>query len=291
MRTSLPRRATKGAYERVVTIMTEWYYQVEDETLGPVSREQIEQKARDGKIEEGTLVREGADGAWIAASDVSGLFGSVPELAEAPAPGPGAGAEAGPEPPTLAPAEEADEQGLDVRRSPLNLRPCSDCGKMVSKQASTCPRCGRAFHQSSFAARYEGEQPVATFVLMSLAAIAFLYLSPLGIYWIAMKLAPDVIQAAEGQEAYTRFTLIVVGLYIFVMLSCTLLGGAVGKPRNAYMTGCFLGLFFGPLGVFTAFAIDKRPQCPQCASRLNGMAKECPNCHARLIWKVRPAWY
>jgi RNA polymerase subunit RPABC4/transcription elongation factor Spt4 len=254
-------------------MMTEWYYQVTGETLGPLSREQLEQKARDGEIEQVTLVREGAEGAWTAASDIPGLFDSLAEPAEPPAGG-------------------GDGQGLDVRRSPLNLRPCSDCGTMVSKQASICPQCGRAFHESSFTARYRGEQPVVIFALMSLLAIVFLFLSPLVVYAIAVKLAPSVIQAGEAQDvAYGRFALVVVALYVFGMLSCTLLGGAVGKPRMAYVTGCFLGLFFGPLGVFTAFAIDKRPQCPQCASRLNGMAKECPNCHARLIWKVRPTWY
>jgi hypothetical protein len=163
---------------------------------------------------------------------------------------------------------------------------------MVSKQASTCPQCGRAFHESSFTARYGGEQPVLMFVFISLLAIAFLFLSPLVVYAIAVKLAPSVIQVGEAEEvASTGFGLVVVGFYVFAMLACTFLGGAVGRPRMAYVTGCLLGLFFGPLGVFAAFAIDKRPQCPQCSSRLNGLAQECPFCHARLVWKVVPTWY
>jgi len=87
------------------------------------------------------------------------------------------------------------------------------------------------------------------------------------------------------------FGLGVVAFYVFSMLACTFLGGAVGRPRMAYVTGCFLGLFFGPLGVFAAFGIDKRPKCPQCSTRLNGLAKECPACHARLVWKTVPLWY
>jgi DNA-directed RNA polymerase subunit RPC12/RpoP len=59
----------------------------------------------------------------------------------------------------------------------------------------------------------------------------------------------------------------------------------------AYYTGLLLGLFFGPLGVFAAFAIDKRPQCPNCLSRLGGLARECPYCHARLIWAKEVRWY
>ena len=184
----------------------------------------------------------------------------------------------------------AEEPG--IQRSPLALRPCSDCGQMVSKQASTCPRCGRAFHESSYTARYQSEQPVVIFALISLLAMAFLFLSPLIVYRVAVTLAPSVIGAGQGQDvAYSRFGLAVVGFYVFAMLACTFLGGAVGRPRMAYVTGCFLGLFFGPLGVFAAFAIDKRPQCPQCSSRLNGLAKECPSCHARLVWKTVPSWY
>jgi len=253
--------------------MAEWYYQAMGETIGPVSWIELEQKATDGEIEQQTEVREGAEGPWTAASEVPGLFAPVAE--------PGAAGSSG-----------EDDREVGVRRSPLNLRPCSDCGTMVSKQASTCPECGRAFHESSFTARYGGEQPVLTFVFISLLAIVFLFLSPLVVYAIAAKLAPSVIHAGESQDlATTGFALIAVALYVFAMLSCTFVGGAVGRPRMAYVTGCFLGLFFGPLGVFAAFAIDKRPQCPQCASRLNGMAPQCPFCHARLIWKVAPTWF
>jgi len=258
--------------------MAEWYYQAMGKTIGPVSWIELEQKATDREIAQETEVREGADGPWTAASEVPGLFAppAEPDTAGASPDG----------------AAEEDDQEVGVRRSPLNLRPCSDCGTMVSKQASTCPECGRAFRESSFTARYGGEQPVLTFVLISLLAIVFLFLSPLVVYAIAAKLAPSVIHAGESQElATTGFALVVVGLYVFAMLACTFVGGAVGRPRMAYVTGCFLGLFFGPLGVFAAFAIDKRPLCPQCSSRLNGMATQCPFCHARLIWKVVPTWY
>lgn len=195
--------------------------------------------------------------------------------------------------PTTEEAVDApDVQDPDIQRSPLALRPCSDCGMMVSKQASTCPKCGRAFHESSFTARQRGEQPVIILVLMSLLGVIFLFASPLVVYRIAVLLAPNVIHPAESEGlAYTLFSLTVVAIYVFAMLACTFLGGAVGRPRMAYITGCFLGLFFGPLGVFAAFGIDKRPKCPQCSTRLNGLAKECPACHARLVWKTVPLWY
>jgi hypothetical protein len=281
----------QGAFQRLETIMSEWYYRALGETIGPVSWLELEQKAGDGEITHETEVREGADGPWTAASQVPGLVDVPAEPAHAAAAGAASGGEV-PAEASPAGAAQQGEQEVGVRRSPLNLRPCSDCGTMVSKQASTCPQCGRAFHESAFTARYGGEQPVLMFVLISLLALAFLFLSPLAVYWIAAKLAPSVIRAGDaGDLAHTGFALVVVGLYVFAMLSCTFLGGAVGRPRMAYVTGCLLGLFFGPLGVFTAFAIDKRPQCPQCSTRLNGLAQECPSCHARLVWKVVPTWY
>jgi len=189
-------------------------------------------------------------------------------------------------------ATQPDVGEPDIRRSPLALRPCSDCGRMVSKQASMCPGCGRAFHESSYTAHHRAEQPVVIFAFITVLAIAYLFLSPLVVYRIAVVLAPSVVQAGEESEmAFAAFGLVVVAFYVFSMLVCTFLGGAVGRPRMAYVTGCFLGLFFGPLGVFAAFAIDKRPQCPQCSSRLDGLAKECPACHARLVWKTVPMWY
>ncbi len=252
--------------------MAEWYYQSMGETVGPVSWIELEQKAKDGEIGPESQVREGIDGPWTAA-------GGVPGLLDAPA-------ESGDE------AAGVDDSGVGVQRSPLSLRPCSDCGRMVSKQASICPECGRAFRESSLTARYGGEQPVLMFVLILLLAAAFLFLSPVAVYFAALKLAPNFLPGAESPDlAYNLFALSAVVLYVFAMLACTFVGGAVGRPRMAYVTGCLLGLFFGPLGVFAAFAIDKRPLCPQCSSRLNGLAQECPYCRARLIWKVVPTWY
>jgi RNA polymerase subunit RPABC4/transcription elongation factor Spt4 len=31
------------------------------------------------------------------------------------------------------------------------LKPCPDCGHQVSKDAATCPQCGRKFHQEQVA--------------------------------------------------------------------------------------------------------------------------------------------
>lgn len=268
--------------------MTEWYYQVAGEVVGPVSLEALKQKAADGEITKETSVREGAEGRWIAASDVEGLLDSAAGPVETAVPvadiEPLASLEPGLE--DVPEGVDVEEQG--VRRSPLSLRPCLDCGTMVSQQADACPNCGRLFHESSPIVRYHGEHPIPVLVFFTALAVLFVLLSPLAVYSIAVRLAPDAVVTNGGAGV---FALIVAAVYAFSMIACGLLGRAVGAPRMASVTGLFLGLFFGPLGVFAAFAIDKRPQCCHCSSRLDGLARECPYCHARLIWQVEAAWY
>ena len=266
--------------------MAQWYYQVMDEILGPVSLDELKEKVEDGEIDDKSLVRQGAGGEWVVVSDVEELErpmvvplddlqpeGDEDSLADITADS------------EVAPAAE---EGRDVKRSPLSLRPCSDCGTMVSKQASVCPNCGRSFHESSVDVRYKGEHPVPVLAFFTILAIAFVALSPLVIYFVAESIAG---QFTDSGETRMKIGLALAGLQLVSMITCTLMGGAVGKPRMAYVTGLFLGLFFGPLGVFVASAVDKRPKCGQCFSRLNGLPRECPSCHARLIWKVETSWY
>jgi hypothetical protein len=267
--------------------MTQWYYQDAGDVRGPLSLEELKRKAADGDLGSGSLVRDGADGPWVAASE-------VPQLAPLPADSAGVAPpvqqidsaipmELGPE----GVPDSADEQKQSVRRSPLALHPCQDCGHMVSRQASACPQCGRLFYESAMTIRYPGEHPVPVLIFFSVLAVAFILLSPPAVYFVASSLASKFIESAEVGGVATIVTI----AFACSMIASAVLGGAVGKPRMAYITGLFLGLFFGPLGVFAAFAIDKRPQCCHCSSRLDGLARECPQCHARLTWKVEPSWY
>ena len=70
----------------------------------------------------------------------------------------------------------------------------------------------------------------------------------------------------------------------FLVIPCAVLGCVVGTRKNAAAEGLVLGLIFGPLGVIVTFAIDKRPQCYQCAGRLDDQPKVCPHCRAELAW-------
>jgi hypothetical protein len=258
----------------------QWYYQVSGEVFGPVSVEELQRKAGDNTISGDSLVREGTDGPWLDAKEVSHLSSLLLETHEVAPSGEAVMdlVEGSPEP---------EDQKLSVDRSPLSLHPCLDCGKMVSRQARACPNCGRLFHESSMMIRYRGEQPVPILVLFTVLAIAFVLLGPLAAYFLTINIMSKFIESTEAGGV----ALVVTIVFACSIIASAVLGGAVGKPRMAYLTGIFLGVFFGPLGVFAAFAIDKRPQCRHCSSRLDGLSRECPSCHARLTWKVEPSWF
>ena len=268
--------------------MAHWYYQVMDEILGPVSLDELKEKIEDGEIDDRSLVRQGAGGEWVAVSHVEELKQSMVERLDDLQPEGDEDSLANITTGSEVASEPADDESRDVKRSPLSLRPCSDCGTMVSKQASVCPNCGRAFHESSVEARYKGEQPVPVLAFFTTLAIAFAALSPMVVYFVAELIAG---QFTDSDATCMIIGLALAGLQLVSMITCALMGGALGKTRMAYVTGLFLGLFFGPLGVFVASAIDKRPQCGQCFSRLSGLPRECPSCHSRLIWKVETSWY
>jgi RNA polymerase subunit RPABC4/transcription elongation factor Spt4 len=248
----------------------------------------LREKADAGEITETTRTREGPDGVWRAAALVEGLFlepvgpAAIETLVES---GESAfGAEAEPEPL----ADGVGDHDHLVQRSPLTLRPCADCGKMVSRHARECPECGRAFRVSTFEVPYAGEHPIPVWVFFSLLATAFVLLSPLAVHRLVLTVASRV---PEGGELAGQLAVVVAGCYVVSMLCCAGLGSAVGAPRMAYFTGLLLGLFFGPLGVFAAFAIDKRPHCLNCFARVNGLARECPSCHVGLTWVLTKRWY
>lgn len=268
--------------------MAQWYYQVMDEILGPVSIDELNDKITAGEIDDKSLVRQGAGGEWVVASDVDEFYHALVAPLDDPATDDDEPSLNDIETETAAPPEPDSGEGRDVRRSPLALRPCSDCGTMVSKQASVCPKCGRSFHESTVEVRYKGEQPVPVLAFFSVLALAFAILSPLAFYIVSKAIA---VQFIENGITCMTIGLAMAGLQLVLMITCTLMGGAVGRPRMAYVTGLFLGLFFGPLGVFVASAIDKRPRCRQCHGRLGGLPRECPSCHSRLIWKVETSWY
>jgi hypothetical protein len=250
--------------------MSQWYVQLADKVYGPMPPEDLHRRVMAGQIPPESPVSEAPTGPWTAAARVPGLL--------TPTWGDGV-------PPSM-PAR--GEQQPAARRPLLALRPCPDCGEMVSQQAGTCPRCGRALLLTTLDVPYRGEHPVTVLAFFVVLAFAFILVTPVLTYFGA-----DAISASMGatEAVRGRIAFYTAAAYTVSMVICSILGQAVGATRMAYYTGVFLGLFFGPLGILVAFAVDKRTQCPNCCSRLGGLARECPYCHTRLRWEQRRRWY
>lgn len=87
---------------------------------------------------------------------------------------------------------------------------------------------------------------------------------------------PPLVQEIEDLARFIRF------LIIYEIIAATFCGLLVGERRERGLAGAALGFFFGPLGVLAAFALDARPRCPQCCSRVERPATVCPGCGLQL---------
>lgn len=83
---------------------TEWYYQIMNDVVGPLSGRQLLDKVRAGQVKEDTLVRKD-DSQWVPARQVSGL--------------------------------------LDAVAKPQSQRVCPYCGQTVDPPPTTCRGCNR----------------------------------------------------------------------------------------------------------------------------------------------------
>lgn len=63
-----------------------WYYQIMGEVVGPLSADEVRAHAQNGLITPDTLVRKGAEGRWVTAHRVKGLFDRKPATAPSPPP-------------------------------------------------------------------------------------------------------------------------------------------------------------------------------------------------------------
>lgn len=104
----------------------EWFYRRAGEITGPLTAAQLREHALAEKVAPLDYVRRGADGNWVPASKVKGLFDPPPAVEAAPDPEP-----------VLSVAAEAAPAATNPK-----LIDCPDCGKSVSKRAEQCPHCG-----------------------------------------------------------------------------------------------------------------------------------------------------
>lgn len=80
--------------------MTQWFYRSQGRAVGPLSPQELLQKAKLGEVRRDTLVRKGLAGEWVAAWRVAGLFTSPPIVSAETA---AASRPARPQPPPLPP--------------------------------------------------------------------------------------------------------------------------------------------------------------------------------------------
>ncbi len=75
-----------------------------------------------------------------------------------------------------------------------------------------------------------------------------------------------------------------LALWLLLAIPCGIVGAIIAQQKNAGGQGFLLGLFFGPLGVLAAFAMDNRPCCPKCHGRLDGRPEVCRHCNSPIDW-------
>ncbi len=142
-----------------------WYIKSDSGVKGPFAAAVLKGMAQQGEVVPATLVRHGADGNWVVASQVKGLFGQ----AEPPIAAPPIQNVSGSNMADLldeAAEEEAARKQQQERMAELlteaeqeadrkqqqqvssdserasRLVPCVDCEKPISRLASICPSCG-----------------------------------------------------------------------------------------------------------------------------------------------------
>ena len=162
----LPKRDSCRAVHGETAMATEWYFRAQGKEWGPVSGSKLRSLAQNSQIGADTYVRKGADGDWVPAKRVKGLFEPVQQRSQREGKPPG-------EPVAASPSVAASEDPIAaVARCPKCSHPrenaipgstiecmhcghsftvpgvpdrptCSWCGKSLASATSRCAECGR----------------------------------------------------------------------------------------------------------------------------------------------------
>jgi hypothetical protein len=77
---------------------------------------------------------------------------------------------------------------------------------------------------------------------------------------------------------------------IFFWVACGIIAAGIASQKKAGITGFFLGLFFGPLGVLGACFLDERERCPHCRHRVDDGVRICGVCRQPINWASSVGW-
>ena len=68
-----------------------------------------------------------------------------------------------------------------------------------------------------------------------------------------------------------------------IWLVCAAISASIGAKKGEGISGFFIGLFFGPLGILIAlFSKGNRIACGSCKELINKDASKCPKCTAQV---------
>lgn len=103
-----------------------FYVEIDGEERGPIDSMQLRALAERGALRRENWIRKAESNHWHPAHEVKGLFTEEEEL---------------PADALVLVETPTEEPTVDVSTI-TNLRPCPDCGRMVSRRADQCPGCG-----------------------------------------------------------------------------------------------------------------------------------------------------
>ena len=196
----------------------DWFWSQRGATLGPVDFTEIRRLVGNGSIARDTWVFDPAQGAWVTADSIAGLFVSTP-----PAAGPASAFAASPAAPPTTPPDAAPAAVF-----------CRFCGAQNDPTASRCASCGR---EQGATASSDGIDPkvaevicrasiLAAPILFSLTLIGSL-IGPAIVWALGSRNARVVAEAKQTFNCQLTLLVVLVGVWIVGVIGFILIIPAV----------------------------------------------------------------
>lgn len=174
----------------------EWYIRHDDGRVeGALPSEVLKDKAAKGNLTSHTLIRKGADGAWVRAGTVEQFFPAWASVAV-----------------DLDELEASRATPETVTTSSSRLRLCPDCACSISHSALSCPKCGCPLPGPRISSRYR---------YPALRIIAATY----KVFAILIPLIIVLVLSAAGPSDLPNKEQIIIPLIVSIVLSPLFLWG------------------------------------------------------------------